>query len=206
MSAKPDLSELLDALDPQADLAHRHLWLIALLAWVRGNRDSVPRAVARVTLLLDALQQRPETRAKLQTWWQKLLATVDATSLLADYGFASRSAFASELTERLRLKWLPGTPETADAASLFALALNDPFDAQWINTLDQATLERLAELLQANCDHLTGGICAWVPQSKTVPGLAVASHAARSPDLLHEPDPRHRVFARIAPAHERTRP
>ena len=104
MSAKPDLSELLDALDPQADLAHRHLWLIALLAWVRGNRDSVPRAVARVTLLLDALQQRPETRAKLQTWWQKLLATVDATSLLADYGFASRSAFASELTERLRLK------------------------------------------------------------------------------------------------------
>jgi len=165
MAHRPDLSELLEALDPQADLAHRHLWLIALLGWVRGSGDSVPRAVARVKLLLDTLQQRPEARARLQAWWQKLLETVDATALLADYGFSSRSAFASELTERLRLKWLPGTPETADAASLFALVLSQPFDARWLNALDDATLARLAELLQADCAQLTEGICAWVPQN-----------------------------------------
>lgn len=164
MATRPDLSELLDALDPQADLAHRHLWLIALLGWVRGNRDSVAGAVARICLLLDTLQQRPETRARLQAWWQKLLLTVDATSLLADYGFSSRSAFASELGERLHLKWLPGTPETADAASLFSLVLSQPFDAQWLNALDDATLVRLAALLQADCAHMTDGICAWVPQ------------------------------------------
>ncbi|WP_296490583.1 site-specific recombinase [Rhodoferax sp.] len=164
MATRPDLSELLDALDPRADLAHRHLWLIDLLGWVRGNRDSVPGAVARVCLLLDTLQQRPETRAKLQAWWQKLLVTVDATSLLADYGFSSRSAFASELGERLHLKWLPGTPETADAASLFSLVLCQPFDARWLTALDDATLARLAELLQADCAHMTDGICAWVPQ------------------------------------------
>ena len=165
MATRPDLSELLDALDPQADLANRHLWLIALLGWVRGNRDSVPGAVARIALLLDTLQQRPETRARLQAWWQKLLLTVDATSLLADYGFSSRSAFASELGERLHLKWLPGTPETADAASLFSLVLHQPFDAQWLNALDDATLARLAGLLQADCAQVTDGVCAWVPQT-----------------------------------------
>jgi site-specific recombinase len=165
MANRPDLSELLDTLDPHAALAHRHLWLIALLDWVRGSGDSVPRAVARVTLLLDTLQQRPETRARLQTWWQKLLETVDATALLADYGFSSRTAFASALTERLRLKWLPGTPETADAASLFALVLSQPFDALWLNALDDATLARLADLLQSDCAQLTGGVCAWVPQN-----------------------------------------
>lgn len=165
MASQPDLSELLDELNPQADLAHRHLWLIELLEWVRGSRNSVPRTLARITLLLDALQQRPEAHAKLQAWWQKLLGTVDATSLLADYGFSSRSAFASELAERLRLKWLPGTPETADAASLFALVLRDKFDAQWLNALDDATLARLARLLPANCDDISGGICAWVPQT-----------------------------------------
>ncbi len=163
MTPNLDLSELLDALDPHAHLAHRHIWLINLLAWVRGSGDSVPRAVARVTLLLDALQQRHQARAKLQAWWQVLLGTVDATSLLADYGFSSRSAFASELAERLRLKWLPGTPETADAASLFSLVLCDKFDAQWLNALDDATLARLAELLQVSCDEVNGGTCAWVP-------------------------------------------
>jgi len=164
MTARPDLAELLDALDPQADLAHRHLWLIQLLAWVRGRHASVPHAVARVNLLLDTLQQRPEARARLQAWWLKLLGTVDATSLLADYGFSSRSAFTSELTERLRLKWLPGTPETTDASSLFSLVLCQPFDARWLNALEEATLARLAELLQADCAQMTDGICAWVPQ------------------------------------------
>ena len=116
-------------------------------------------------MLLDALQQRPEAHAKLQAWWQKLLGTVDATALLADYGFSSRSAFASELAERLRLKWLPGTPETADAASLFSMVLCDTFDAQWLNALDDMTLARLARLLPATCDDISGGICAWVPQT-----------------------------------------
>ena len=46
-----------------------------------------------------------------------------ARALLADYGFASRNAFVSELAERLHHKLLPGTPETADASELFALVL-----------------------------------------------------------------------------------
>jgi len=144
---QPDLAELLEALDPQADLAQRHLWLIDLLNWLRGDAKSVPRTLARLSLLLDALQQRPTTQALLQTWWRVLQNTVDATALLADYGFSSRSAFASELMERLRLKWLPATPETADAAALFTLAFHRPFDAQWLSAIDTATLARLAELL-----------------------------------------------------------
>jgi site-specific recombinase len=165
MTAKPDLSELLDALDPDANLAHRHRWLIDLLAWVRGSSNSVPQALARMTLLLDALDQRPQTRAKLQTWWQVLLSTVDSTALLADYGFSSRSAFASELFERLRLKWLPGTPETADASALFALIFHDAFDAQWLSALDDATLARLAHVLQTPCLADAPGSCVWVPAS-----------------------------------------
>ncbi len=142
-----DLPELLDQLDPNATPVQRHLWLIRLMDWVRGNASSVSMSHSRLTLLLDALQQRPQTRLQLQQWWQTLLETVDATALLADYGFASRSAFMSEFAERLRLKLLPGTPETADAATLFALVLNQPFDAQWIGALDATLLARLAALL-----------------------------------------------------------
>ena len=36
---RPDLSDLLTALDPDAPLAQRHLWLIGLLAWVSAKGD-----------------------------------------------------------------------------------------------------------------------------------------------------------------------
>ncbi|MBP9906890.1 MAG: site-specific recombinase [Rhodoferax sp.] len=144
-----DLAALLDSLDSSARVVDRHLWLIDLLHWLRGDASSVSATVSRLTLLVDALQQRPATRSQLQAWWQVLLDTVDATALLADFGFASRSAFISEFFERLRLKLMPGTPETTDAAMLFSLTLNQRFDAQWISALDSALLARLAELLYA---------------------------------------------------------
>ncbi|MDO8718377.1 MAG: recombinase, partial [Polaromonas sp.] len=144
-----DLSTLLEALDPDADLVQRHLWLIALLDWVRGDGSSATAAVARVNLLLDVADARPQTAVRLQVWWHTLVATVDGTTLLSDYGFASRNAFVSELVERLHRKLLPATPETADACELFALAMPSALDAQWLAALPQPTLERLDTLLTA---------------------------------------------------------
>jgi site-specific recombinase len=113
MKNRHDLPELLEALNPQAELVQRHLWLIALFEWLRGDCRSVPASIARVGLFLDAVQARPELMARVRVWWQILLGTVDGTTLLADYGFSSRSAFISEFAERVRQKMLPGTPETA---------------------------------------------------------------------------------------------
>ena len=148
---RPDLVALLDSLQPDADLVQRHLWLIALLEWIRGG-NSTDEAVARVNIFLDVLEARPETTARLQLWWRKLLGAVDGTTLLCDYGFASRNAFVSELVERLHRKLLPASPETADACELFALAMPSPLDAQWLAALPDATLERLARLLSAPTD------------------------------------------------------
>lgn len=143
-----DLNTLLDALDADAPLAQRHLWLIGLLRWLRGARRSPAQAAdGRVRLLLDALDARPERRQELQRWWQVLTSTVDASALLADFGLAARHAFVSELNERLRQKLLPATPETEDAAELFSLALPRGEDAAWVAALDTATLQRLAALL-----------------------------------------------------------
>lgn len=142
-----DLASLLAALDPSADLAHRHLWLIHLLDWVRGRRDSVPGSVARVQLFLDTVATRPDTQQRLQVWWSTLVDQVDVTTLLADFGFATRTALVSEVAERLRTKLLPGSPETIDASELFMLALPSAFDAQWLGALDESQLNRLTDLL-----------------------------------------------------------
>jgi site-specific recombinase len=142
-----DLAGLLDALDPDAPLAQRHLWLMDLLRWVRGDATDPQASVARVRLLLDAAQARPEWRARWQRWWALFVQTVDLTPLLADFGFAPRTAFLSEFGHRLRRKLLPGTPETTDLAELFGLLLPSRFDARWIQALDTDTLRRLRSLL-----------------------------------------------------------
>ncbi len=143
------LSPLLDQLDPKAGLAGRHLWLIALLDWIRGRDASPEAALARLRLFLDAAEARPGFQDKLHAWWGTLMDTVDATPLFADFGFAPRAAFLSELGERLRYRLLPGTPETTHAAELFMLLFPSPFDARWLKLIDEATLARLGRLLNS---------------------------------------------------------
>ncbi len=142
-----DLNRLLTTLDPDADLAQRHLWLIRMLAWVRGDGKTPPAAVSRLQLFMDAVEARPELQLRLQAWWFKLVQSVDITTLLADFGFAPRTAFLSELGERLRRKLLPGTPETVDASALFSMVFSGEADARWLAGLDDAQSARLAWLL-----------------------------------------------------------
>jgi site-specific recombinase len=146
-AASRDLQGLLAGLDPTADVAQRHIWLINIFDWLRGDRASPQAAIGRVQLLLDAIEARPELRERLRAWWRVFTQTVDLTTLLADYGFAPRTAFASELGERLRRKILPGTPETTDASDLFRMVLPGVFDAGWIALLDEAQLARIGALL-----------------------------------------------------------
>ncbi len=144
------LPALLSALDPQADLAGRHVWLIKLFEWIRGDQSSPQASVARVQAFMDAVQLQPELQTRLQAWWLTLLQTVDITTLLADFGFAPRTAFVSELAERLRRKLLPGTPETTDASELFPLVAPTRFDAQWLAALPEKQVRELAALLSAH--------------------------------------------------------
>jgi len=144
------LPALLNTLNPDADLAGRHVWLIKLFEWIRGDQTSPQAAVARVQAFMDAVQIQPQLQARLQAWWQTLLQTVDITTLLADFGFAPRTAFVSELAERLRRKVLPGTPETTDAAELFPLVATTRFDAQWMGALEEPQIRQLVALLSAS--------------------------------------------------------
>ena len=145
-----DLPQLLRALDPKAELADRHVWLIKLFEWIRGDKTSTQAAVARVQVFIEAVQNQPELQARLQAWWETLIQTVDITPLLADFGFAPRTAFLSELAERLRRKLLPGTPETQDASELFPLVVPTRFDAQWMSALEEPQIAQLTALLSAN--------------------------------------------------------
>jgi len=146
------LASLLARLDPNASVADRHVWLIDLLQWVRDDSRSAPAAVARLQQFMTAVEAQPAVQSRLQAWWRTLLQTLDVTPLLADFGFTPRTAFISELAERIRRKLLPGTPETADASELFSLLTPSRFDAQWLTLLDEAQIGRLTALLTERSD------------------------------------------------------
>ncbi len=143
---------LIDRLDPDAPLAQRHLWLIDAMRWVRGDEKDVKASVARVREFLDSVRAQPELQLRWQRWWQHFVSTVDITPLLADHGFAPRTAFLSEFGNRLRKKVLPNTPETTDLGELFGLLLPTRFDVRWLKALDSATLLRLRDLLIGDVD------------------------------------------------------
>ncbi len=145
-----DLLTLLAQLDPKASVAERHVWLISLFDWLRGDKTSPADCISRLQTFIDVVRAQPELQQRLKTWWQVLLKTVDVTTLLADFGFAPRTAFFSELADRLRRKILPGTPETIDSAALFALVAPSRFDAQWLGAVPDAQIDQLVALLSSN--------------------------------------------------------
>ncbi|HWT17611.1 MAG TPA: hypothetical protein VN280_01730, partial [Variovorax sp.] len=49
-AASLDLQGLLARLDPTAEVAQRHIWLIDVFDWLRGDRASPQAAVGRVSL------------------------------------------------------------------------------------------------------------------------------------------------------------
>ena len=60
-----DLRTLLASMDANADLATRHIWLIALFDWLRGNESSVDATLARLQTFIDAVHAQPELELRL---------------------------------------------------------------------------------------------------------------------------------------------
>ena len=63
------VTPLIDAIDPDAPLAQRHLWLIDAMRWVRGDEKDVQASLARVREFLDSVQADPELQQRWRRWW-----------------------------------------------------------------------------------------------------------------------------------------
>ncbi|MCO5978147.1 site-specific recombinase [Ideonella oryzae] len=151
-----DLTALLNAAQAPGSRVERHLWLVHLLEWLRHDSGETPEGepgaagtpwpVRRLRHLLNVLDRHPEHQARVSALLRGTLSELDAPGLLADFGFAPRHGFFSELADRLRLNFLPGTPETGDLGELFLLIFDDERDPEWIAAIDDRTMRRLLAL------------------------------------------------------------
>lgn len=210
-----DLTALLNAADPRAELAARNLWLVRLLEWLRHpaarEGDEAPAAGARplpllrLTHLLNMLERNPEAAARFAAVLGSVWQDMRAEGLFADVGFAPRMALWSEALHRLRLRLLPDTVDTRELGELFDLLFPDPQDAAWLNAMDEALLARLGTLF----DQALPGTGIWRrPMLSGLTMLTGAVHAAglsgplrlrMEEGLLGDPQP----FAQLPGATER---
>jgi len=201
-----DLTALLNAADPKADTAERHLWLIRLMEWLRhapveADTQVTKTPVLRLRHLLGVLDRHPEHQARVAEVLRRFWSEVDNAALLADFGFAPRMDLWGELGRRLRTRVLPLTPATTDLGDLFALLFPEKDDADWLRAIDDATLARLRDRVVP--DHQDGS---WrEPLLEAIVFLAAAVRASAfspairqrmSPELLVERP--FRQLARVA--------
>ena len=148
-----DLTALLNAADPKASLAERHLWVIRLFEWLRhapldvdvatALARSTPTPGLRLRHMLGVLERNAEHHERAGTMLVLFLREVDSAALLADFGFAPRQGLWAEFGRRLRGRILPLTPATNDLGELFGLLFPPGTDARWLTDLDDETLARL---------------------------------------------------------------
>ena len=149
-----DLTALLNAADPRADLAERHLWLVRLTEWLRSDpgaeRDEArtPLPVLRLRHLLNLLERHEPHRERVVALLSRFWGEVDVASLFADLGYGTRMSLWGELRHRVALRLLPATPETRELSRLFVLLFPAPGDAAWLRALDEPTLQRLVTLMR----------------------------------------------------------
>ncbi len=188
MAAAWDLTALINAADPKAPRAQRHLWLARLLEWLRdAPAGDAPRAsplpVVRLRHLLGVLDRDAALRQRVQRLLLASWREVDAASALAYFGFGARASFGGELLARVGRKMIPGTPDTDDLAALLELLFR-PSDAAWIEAIDDETLARLGALIAPPDTRLRDAL------AEAIAMLSAALHARGfAPELRARMDP-----------------
>eukprot|EP01137_Pigoraptor_chileana_P023858 Opistho-2@90873 len=187
-----DLTALLNAADPKAALPARNLWLARLLEWLRHPSRSAeergakaPLPVLRLKHLLNVLERNPQHAASFAGVWASIWRDMEATSLFADVGFASRMALWSEFLLRLRLKVLPGTVDTRELGELFGQLFPEEEDEPWLLAIDDELLERLAALFTGSAwrEPMLNAVTVLVSAVQAA-GLSGPLRPRMSPELL----------------------
>ena len=152
--ASHQLDAILAQFEPTRSLAERNEWLIELAYWLRRadrpeGATSESWRYARLRYLLQVLENNPTLAARVGQTLRTIVQDNDPVSLLCDTGLSSRSGFWGELVDRWQARFLPPAPNEPQLSSLFGLLFVGPYDAAWVDGLDDELVTRLHALFRA---------------------------------------------------------
>ena len=136
-------------------LENRLNWLVDVVQWVRrpGHEDEVQAVpeiqiqAGRLRRFLDVLDKNLEWKRSVAQTLRSIIRETSALELFSETGLPRQFGMLPEMSERLARKLLP-PPGSAELGVLFDRLFPHPHDDAWIETLDEATLQRLYDLLE----------------------------------------------------------
>jgi site-specific recombinase len=151
-SALPSLDLLASSAVANQPLETRLQWLVDLVRWIRrpGNADDNPETqipAGRLKRFFNVLDRNPDWKKQVAQTLRSIVRETSAVDLFGATGLPRQFGLISEMIERTGKKLLPAPPESAELGILFDRVFSHRHDADWIEQLDEPTLERLAELL-----------------------------------------------------------
>jgi site-specific recombinase len=147
------LHALLERIEPEATFGAHTEWLEDAAAWLfqrgatPGRRPGERTPTARLRLLLDALDEIPETKTRLRAVVLETFRDLDTTRLFTDTGLPTQAGVFVEAFDRVVRKTLPEPPVERDAARLLFRLFPDRRAAVWFDTVSPELVQRLFHTL-----------------------------------------------------------
>lgn len=151
---RKDLASLLASADSAGTLDARIQWMEDLVEWIRlssapenGGKGAGMIQAVRVRFFLQTLEKNPAWRASVSKLLISLLLETDPVSLLSQTGLHNEDGFFGAALERTLHRVLPAPRDEHDLAELFSRIFAEESDADWLASLDEATLTSLLALV-----------------------------------------------------------
>jgi site-specific recombinase len=160
--AAPLLRVLLAKCKPDGELADQLVVIEQLGRFVVAG-PAVPGAVghaalARLELLVIALERIPEARRRFQGALDAVLRGTRAVKLFGEIGLPNDRGLLAETTDRLARRFLPEPPALHELWVLASRVLRAPGDLEWLGAAADPLLHRLAAAGGAAWEPLRGSI------------------------------------------------
>ncbi len=159
--ASPRLRQLFVECDPGADLEDQLTALEKLGRFVVAGpsmNTAGHDGLARLQLLVEALERVPAARARFQAVVKSVLSQTRAIKAFGEIGLPNARGLLAETSDRLARKFLPEAPAPHELNMLIGRIIRKNDDLKWLGPAADPLLHRLADV---------GGDC-WEPLRTSV--------------------------------------
>jgi site-specific recombinase len=159
--ASPRLRQLFVECDPGAELDEQLTALEKLGRFVVAGptmHTAGNDGLARLQLLVEALERVPAARARFQAVVRSVLSQTRAIKVFGEIGLPNARGLLAETSDRLARKFLPEAPAPHELSMLVGRIVRKNEDLKWLGPAADSLLHRLAEV---------GGEC-WEPLRSSV--------------------------------------
>jgi site-specific recombinase len=154
-SALPTLDVLASSASAGDALENRLNWLVDVVQWIRRpGHDDEPGAAPEIQIqagrlrrFLDVLDRNPEWKRSVAQTLRSIIKETSALELFTETGLPKQFGMLHEMGERLARKLLPPAG-SAELGVLFDRLFPQAHDDEWIEKLDDATLQRFHDLFE----------------------------------------------------------